>query len=777
MKKELQDEIVGIVFFALGILLLGSLLSYNSDDLPFFCSSPNINVNNWIGIIGAYVAFVLFFLVGYCAYIVPFLFFIWAVEKFSKEVVYKAWVRVSCSLLFFVSCSTFLTLLLHPSNSVDEFSTGGIIGAFFSNLLLSYLGIVGSLVIACTFVVLSFILSADITVIPYFVKTFRSALTFSNKLYCRILDFCGNSSSKEKKPSQNLNKLKIKSVAELDRESKKSQKQKDAQVNLFEKKEPVLASGSSGVALASQAKPKIILNKELVKPKNPPVVMPNNDTEKTERLEKNKNYPKYIFPSTNLLNEAPNANEQDVKDELETSAAVLEETLLDFDIIAKVTQIHQGPTITTYELEPAAGVKVNKIVALGDDIALALKAHSVRIVAPIPGKSCVGIEIPNSFVSKVYLRDVLETKFYSDVRNKFNLPIVLGKDSSGEPLICDLTEMPHLLIAGATGAGKTVCVNTIITSLFFKMHPDMLKMIMIDPKMVEMVCYNDLPHLLCPVVTDSKKAATALSWVVKEMEQRYKLLAKAGVRNIAGYNEKVSKQPSVGKDNASEDSQEMEYMPYLVLLIDELADLMLVAKDDVELAITRLAQLSRAVGIHLILATQRPSVDVITGVIKANLPSRISFRVSSKVDSRTILDMNGADKLLGKGDMLFLKPGAAKAVRAQGAFLSDEEIQSVVGFIKKQREPFYIDEILEETKAKGLSDFAEKDELFKDACKLVFETGQASSSMLQRRFRIGYTRAARLIDIMEQEGIVGPYRGAKPREILINSMDGVENLI
>ena len=457
------------------------------------------------------------------------------------------------------------------------------------------------------------------------------------------------------------------------------------------------------------------------------------------------------MPSLDLLDDVPTSRKV-IEEDLTGNARILEETLADFAVAARVTNIERGPVITRYELEPAPGVKVQKIVSLGDDIALAMKAQSVRIVAPIPGKSRVGIEVPNTSIGAVYLKDILASPEFQNSPKK--LTIALGKDITGKPSVSDLADMPHLLIAGATGSGKTVCVNSLIVSLLYRASPQELKFLMIDPKMVEMAGYNGLPHLLCPVVTDAKKVSTALGWVVNEMEERYRLLAKAGCRNIESYNQK----------------QQDEKISYIVIVIDELADLMAVAANQIETAITRLAQLSRAVGIHLILATQRPSVDVITGVIKANFPARISFKVASKVDSRTVLDANGADKLLGKGDMLFMRPGESKLIRAQGALLKDSEIERVVNFIKAQAEPVFDQEILkEQAKAQGpfgMSD-REKDELFDQAVRIILETNQASVSILQRKLMLGYTRAARLIDSMEAEGIVGAYQGSKPRKILV----------
>ncbi len=441
-----------------------------------------------------------------------------------------------------------------------------------------------------------------------------------------------------------------------------------------------------------------------------------------------------------------------------------------------MAEVERGPVITRYELEPAPGVKVNRIVSLNDDIALAMKAHSVRIVAPIPGKARVGIEVPNSTAAVVYLQEVLATQEFKSQAKDYKLTMALGKDVAGMPIVTDLGEMPHLLIAGTTGSGKTVCVNTIITSMLYSNTPDELRFVMVDPKMVELAIFNGLPHLLCPVVTDHKRVGATLNWVVEEMDARYRLLAKAGARNIEIYNEKMAKLENASskpQGEAGVDNELPQHIPYIVVIIDELADLMMIAAAEIENAITRLAQLSRAVGIHIILATKRPSVDVVTGVIKANFPARISFKVATKVDSRTVLDANGADKLLGKGDMLFLKPGAAKPIRGQCSLVSDAEIEGIVNFIKSQRKPEYEDSIMQAQDKNtsfgpaGSRDKLEKDPFYEEALNLVLQTGQASVSMLQRRLRLSHIRAARIIDYMEQEGVVGPYQGSKAREILV----------
>ena len=461
----------------------------------------------------------------------------------------------------------------------------------------------------------------------------------------------------------------------------------------------------------------------------------------------------YHFPSLDIL--AKGEVGQNNNDEVAYNAMRLEDVLSSFGISAKVVNATQGPTVTRYEIEPAQGVKVSRIVNLTDDIALNLAAQHIRMEAPIPGKSAIGIEVPNTKTEAVHLRDVLDCSDFKEARG--GIPVGLGKDIAGKPVITDLAKMPHLLVAGTTGSGKSVCVNTLISSILFSRKPEEVKLLLIDPKMVELSVYNGIPHLMAPVVTDMKKAAAVLRWAVREMEARYKAFAASGKRDIKSYNEAHPKSA----------------MPLIVLIIDELADLMMTAPDDIEESISRLAQMARAAGIHMVLATQRPSVNVITGSIKANVPSRISFAVGSQIDSRTILDMAGAEKLLGKGDMLFSPIGANKPFRVQGAFISDDEVEHLVEFVKQQREPEYDDTVTAEAEKEiAAQDNDEqdiyRDELLERAVNLVMESGQASVSMLQRRFRIGYTRAARLVDTMEDLKIVGPNMGSKAREILMS---------
>lgn len=462
----------------------------------------------------------------------------------------------------------------------------------------------------------------------------------------------------------------------------------------------------------------------------------------------------YQLPNLTLLHKSLKVKNPRINKDLADNVKILEDTLESFGVKIKVTHVTQGPAITRYEAQPAPGVKVSKITNLADDISLSLAATDVRIEAPVPGKSVVGIEVPNKEIAMVHFREVMETPEFQNAASK--LTVVLGKDITGTPIVADLTKMPHLLIAGATGSGKSVCVNTLINSILFKARPDEVKFLLVDPKMVELTNYNGIPHLIAPVVTDPKKAAGALKWIVTEMETRYELFAAAGVRDIVRYNFL----------RTQEKKEDALPLPYVVVIIDELADLMMVAPGDVEDSICRLAQMARAAGIHLMIATQRPSVDVITGLIKANIPSRIAFAVSSQIDSRTILDMNGAEKLLGRGDMLFYPMGASKPIRVQGCFLGDKEVENVVRFLQNQAKPEYQEIPNIEL---GTSKITEEsgDELFHQASLLFIESGNASVSLLQRRLRIGYTRAARLMDLLEEKGVVGGYEGSKPREVLL----------
>ena len=721
MKKEYLLEIIGIFIFALTALIFLSFISYHPSDLSYYTSHPNIPPKNFINIFGAYFSGISFFVFGWVSYMVPIFLFLWGLKFVRAEEIRTNVVKLLGLFILMVALGSFLAMFF-ISEPTLRFGRGGIVGLVFSDFLIHYFGRVGAYVILIMLGLLSLPLIGEILVLPFFGR-FLDHLNNRAKEINWGLPFLKVSQKKEKslRPTP-----KIAGILEFNQKTNGKTQAKVAT------EEPP-AKKTFGVEAVNI---KIATNKPTPSPKDKAQLRQTSDED-------------YVLPGLDLLDSPPPVSMRQIKDDLTENAKILEDTLNDFGITVRVADIERGPVITRYELEPAPGVKIQRIVNLSDDIALTMKATSVRIVAPIPGKNRVGVEVPNTQTSIVFLKEVLACDEFRNAKSK--LTLALGKDIAGKPIIADLGEMPHLLIAGTTGSGKTVCVNGIILSMLFNATPNDIKFLMVDPKMVELAPYNTLPHMLCPVVTDPKKVATALAWVTQEMDERYRLLAKEGLRNIEAYNQKKQK------------------LPYIIVVIDELADLMMVVRDQVESAIARLAQLSRAVGIHLILATQRPSVDVITGVIKANFPARISFKVASKVDSRTVLDMNGADKLLGKGDLLFLQPGQAKPVRAQSSYVKDSEIENVLAFIKKQAQPFYDETILkQQEQAVQFGGLMEKDELYDTAAKLIIETGQASVSILQRRLRLGYSRAARLIDMMQDEGLVGPYCGSKPREILVD---------
>ncbi|MCC3357991.1 DNA translocase FtsK [Bacillus sp. REN16] len=524
---------------------------------------------------------------------------------------------------------------------------------------------------------------------------------------------------------------------------------KDKQ-KLSQKDTKQLSQPASTIPVKSEEKQEQMLPQETTKQQEQP-----KKQELELLIDEEKLLPGYTFPGLSFLN-APPDEQLDDSQWLIEQRHILDQTLRNFKVRAKVVNVTQGPAVTRFEVHPEPGVKVNKITNLSDDIKLSLAAKDIRIEAPIPGKNTIGIEVPNKQSKPVLLKEIIKSSEF--ISNKSPLTVAMGLDISGKPIVTDLQKMPHGLIAGATGSGKSVCINAMLVSLLYKASPDEVKLLLIDPKMVELAPYNHIPHLVSPVITDVKAATAALKWAVEEMERRYELFAHTGVRDIGRYNEMVKKH-----------DEKSGKLPYLVIIIDELADLMMVAPGDVEDSICRIAQKARACGIHLILATQRPSVDVITGLIKANIPTRIAFSVSSQVDSRTIIDSSGAEKLLGKGDMLFLENGSSKPFRVQGNFVSDDEIEAVVDFVKDEMKPSYMFEQEELLKKSSISN--DEDELFLEACEFVLGHGGASTSSVQRRFRIGYNRAARLIDMMEEQGIISESRGSKPREVLITEED------
>jgi S-DNA-T family DNA segregation ATPase FtsK/SpoIIIE len=746
MKQEHINEIKAIVILSIGMILLASLVSFVPEDLPWYTGTPNVPAQNFIRITGAYLAGILLFVFGYSSYALVVILFFWSWNKFSSRDIDFSFSKFLSSLTLFAVLSSLFSMV-GPQDSTARFQRAGVVGYVIADFLVRYIGRVGASIILITLAVLSMILIGEFLVAPMILllagKTRETVASVKEFLATHEFSMSGL------KPSMDLSGFFKNTLAKKKAASASDEADEEDEEEEYEYEYEDEAADDEDEEYEYEEEDEAPEPKKPKKSKPRIKIAPSSQRSSAGQEEPLEVYGEYRIPPLDLLQDPPEISTSKVESELMTGAKLLEETLAQFSVSAKVVDIERGPAITRYELEPAPGVKIQKFTSLSDDIALAMKAAVVRIVAPIPGKNRIGIEVPNGASSTVYLKDVLSSDKFK--KSKSKLTLSLGKDIGGAPIVADLASMPHMLIAGTTGAGKTVCVNGIIMSMLLNASPEHVKFVMVDPKMVELAQYNDIPHLLCPTVTDSKKAAGVLNWVVGEMESRYKKLAKAKVRNIKGYN-----------------AIEGNSMPFIVVIIDELADLMQVSAKAVESSITRIAQLSRAVGIHLILATQRPSVDVITGVIKANFPARISFKVASKVDSRTVLDFNGAETLLGRGDMLFIKPGDAKPTRGQCSYVDDEEINKVIQFIKDQQEPSYNDSIMkhQESTAKGVD--GPKDEYYDEAVRLVIETNQASVSILQRRMRLGYTRAARLIDTMEQDGIVGPYCGSKPREIMVD---------
>lgn len=737
MTDEKKSEVMAVLWFMASVLVSLSLFSYTPNDIPFEVSTANLPIHNYAGVFGAYLAWGLILFFGKTAYFLIPLFLLWSLAKWVGKKGQRLWLKIFAITIFFVSACAFFSIVGYQT-SASRFQYGGLIGFLASKFLTGVFG-KAAIIVALLLFLLSITLTTEFLVLQLLVNLFHKV---------RAMLGYGLTAKAEDRPKE------IKKVI------------------LEKPKQPVSVKKPElePKAEIKPTKPEIKINiPKIVESKPVPKPEPKAKTVEPEPIVLGENYK---LPPLDLLMTAPVLDQSKMTLDLEGSSALLENTLRDFGIDAKVVEVEQGPTITRYELQPAAGVKVQRITSLENDIALAMRATSVRIIAPIPGKPRVGIEVPNVNISTVYIRDVLASKDFFNEKSKIG--IVLGKDTAGAPLVCNLSDMPHLLIAGATNTGKSVCINSVISSILYRSTPDEVKFLMIDPKMVELHFYNDLPHLIAPVITDKSKAPAGLAWAVSEMERRYRILSRVGARNILAFNEKVEKKEISPKTLIETDSSLandepilVKKMPFIVIVIDELADLILASQQEVETAITRLAQLARAVGIHMILATQRPSVDVITGVIKANFPARIAFQVASKVDSRTILDENGADKLLGRGDFLFMDPRKSKLIRGQGAWVQDKEIEKVTAFIKAQKKAVYQEGILQVQEKKLLMGDFKRDEIYEQAKKLVLDTGQASVSMVQRRLGLGYTRAARLIDMMEEEGVVGPYRGAKPREILV----------
>jgi S-DNA-T family DNA segregation ATPase FtsK/SpoIIIE len=707
-------EITALCLFGLALLLLLSLLTYNSSDPTLFtASSGQRSVQNAVGIVGANLAAILLVAVGVSAYWLPAFLLFGALGLFLPRAISRPLLLATgCSMLLIASSG--LAALYWPALRLwgePLPGSGGILGLVLKKYLQYYLKPTGAYLLLWLVAIVAFLLATPISLA-------RAAFALNagfTRLWQTLQDLRNQRPKKEKKLRKTGTKAPV----------VKSQKEKKLEV----------------------------------------------PAQKQAQFEFMAVEGEFRLPDIALLDPMDQADDTPNQESLLMNSRILEKKLADFGVAGEVTEVSPGPVITMYEYKPAPGVKISKIVGLADDLALALKAASIRIVAPIPQKGTLGIEIPNVSRQPVVIRDVVDDLVFS--KRKGRLLLALGKDTTGKPMVTDLARMPHLLIAGATGTGKSVCLNAIIISLLYQATPDEVRLLLIDPKRIELTAYEGIPHLLHPVITDPKKANSGLKWAVAEMERRYELLSLKGVRSVERYNQMVFKakksRPRLKTPPPTGESEQAEEqpLPYLIIIIDELADLMIVASREVEESIIRLAQMARAAGMHLVLATQRPSVDVLTGIIKANISARISFQVSSKTDSRTILDANGAEALLGAGDMLMLPPGTAKLQRIHGAYAAETEIRRLTDFLRKQRKPDYDDTILNyKEKSEDWDTEDEIDEKYEDAVNLVMETRQASISMLQRRLRVGYNRAARMIEMMERQGLVSGTDGSKPREVL-----------
>ena len=748
-KGEKRPQVLGVLLLGLGAFLLVCLMSHSPLDPPN-SSRPVAESLNWGGWIGAYTSYGAFAGMGLAAYVWPMLLVLWGWNRVRCQPVASAVHRSVGLLLMAVLICVAVGLPGYSPHKVYEL--GGVLGAQISlEFLIPYLGRLGSAVLLSALFVVAVILTPGLNwqILAWLGSGVAAVWRWLRRLR-------GLLPARHKSKAAKWERDETATVREMRPEIGAEPRVEDAAP-----RKPMVEEVAAVEPRVQE--PARVERRERKKKKEPAVEDAAEPTRQQEEAEPARKH--YEIPSTQLLDEVP-ASQSDVPEEaLLENAKLLENALGNFDVACQIVKVSPGPVVTRYEVEPAPGVKVNRIAALSDDLARVMSAKGIRIQAPVPGKSVVGVEIANQERETVYLREILEDSVFRQSDSK--LVMGLGKTISGEPCAADLAKMPHLLVAGATGAGKSVCLNSLICSILFKATPDEVRFIMVDPKVVELMMYNDIPHLLVPVITEPKKAAEALKWAVAEMESRYQKLAELGVRNLPDYNAKLAR---VQAEAAEDGVEPAKPLAYIVVVIDEFADLMLTASADVETSLMSLAQKSRAVGIHIILATQRPSVNVITGVIKANFPSRIAFQVASKTDSRTILDFNGAERLLGMGDMLFLPSGQGEPIRVHGAFISGEETERLVEALKESS--YEAEEVAVFSEQPDINAVAEaRDDLFDDAVRLVAEHRQASTSFLQRRLKVGYSRAGRLMDELEAAGIVGPIVGAKPREILVESSE------
>jgi S-DNA-T family DNA segregation ATPase FtsK/SpoIIIE len=763
-------EFVGVALFAAALIWIISLASYEpADAVWFFSTGSHAAPANFAGRVGAFLAELSFQLFGYASYLIPAVLVVIGWNYFWCRSLDAAATKATGAMLLFACISAFLSLVFGTLDvSGKSFRAGGYAGEFLARHMSDYLNRTGSLIVILTLIFLAIIMSTQFS----FGRFFAAIIDSIGRRVMRAVD-----ALHERREERRREKQRRDVIAKHTKKGSAPPTVAEASVGKptsGETSAPAVARKPPAATVddddddgaAAPVKPGVLGSLKTFAPPKPPKIappLPLPDPEPVSKAPAERRKGDYALPPVALL-DAPKTERKIDERELMDSARLLEEKCREFATEGAVVQIHPGPVVTTFEFKPNAGVKYSKIVGLEDDLCLAMQSESV-LIDRIPGKSTVGIQIPNHNREQISLRELLESDIYR--RSTSKLSLALGKTIHGEPFVADLATMPHLLIAGSTGAGKSVGINGMLTSILYRATPDDVRMIMIDPKRLELGMYEDIPHLLTPVVVDPKQAANALRWAVREMEERYKTLAAEGVRNIEQYNRNLLQ--AIAEKRTPPDGEPYKTLPFIVVIIDELADLMMVASNEVEESIARLAQMARAVGIHLILATQRPSVDVITGLIKANLPSRISFRVSSKIDSRTILDGNGAEQLLGKGDMLFLPPASSRFIRLHGPYISEQETARLASFLRKQGKPTYDETITveEKTAAEGGIDL-DKDDLYDEAARIVVSSGQASISYLQRRLRIGFSRAARLVDMMEMEGLVSPAAGGKPREVLVD---------
>ena len=736
------SEFAGVALFALSLIWLIALVTHEpTDPVWFFTTDAAHAPANFVGRVGAFLSELSFQLFGYASYLLPLVAATVGWHYFWCQPPEAAYTKVTGATLFFGCASAFLSLILGSTEIAGKtFHAGGSIGNWIGAMFSEYLNRTGSIIVLLTFIALSVILSTHFS----FGRLFARASQESRDVSARGIGWVRQWIESRRKERERR--------AVIAKHTKNAVKEPSILKSQLPtpRSEPI---PNPQPRLPDRVAPSVVARK--APDPAPPLPLP-------EPPKPQKRSGAYTLPPPSLLDAAKAGTKIDER-ELMDAARQLEEKCREFAVEGQVAQIHPGPIVTTFEFKPDAGVKYSKITGLADDLSLAMQAESV-LIDRIPGKSTVGIQIPNPNRETISLRELLESDAFQ--RSPSKLAIALGKTIHGEPYIADLATMPHLLIAGSTGTGKSVGLNAMLTSVLYRATPDDVRMIMIDPKRLELGMYEDIPHLMTPVVVDPKKAANALRWAVREMEERYKTLAAEGVRNIEQYNRNIRLAMAEG----AKGDDVAKPLPFILVVIDELADLMMVASNEVEESICRLAQMARAVGIHLILATQRPSVDVITGLIKANLPSRISFRVSSKTDSRTILDANGAEQLLGRGDMLFLPPASSRCIRLHGPYISEQESARLASFLRKQGKPTYDETITAEDEKSTIGDLTfEKDELYDEAARMVVSTGQASISYLQRKLRVGFSRAARLVDMMEAEGLVSQGTGGKPREVLVDS--------